>query len=185
MICKSAGTRTWSARYDAPTDPSVVRTLRKPIGIASRYAIKIGTLIISAENAQNLQELVSVSLKNVKKRTGLKRKQTPSFGLPSIGHMKHTLSTVTTTPSSITRPTWSCEDDLDFSKISWLQWFDCVCLYRTIQGWPSWKRLFALSLTKSFDEALVLEVAMGQHLEASATQISSKNTPTAARTVHD
>ena len=56
-----------------------------------------------------------------------------------------------------------------------------MCLFR-IQGWPSWKRLFALG-SKALMKHPSLK-PMGQHLDASATQISSfkdsKNTPTAA-----
>ena len=64
----------------------------------------------------------------------------------SNGLMKHTLSTVTTTPTSITRPTWSCEDDL--AKTSWLQWFHCVCLEQHLSLRFQWANILRWVLHK-------------------------------------
>lgn len=99
-----------------------------------------------------IQELDSVSLKNVRTKTGLKNNQTPSFDfLPTklliTWKLIHAVSTGSTTPTSITQPTWSVKDHL--AKASWLQ--VSRCLLRTIQGWPSWKGLFARS-TRSWNE---------------------------------
>ena len=73
ILLEPSRTRTWSAGYDAPSDPVVLRILSKPIGIPSRYDIKLGTLIISVETPTKSPRTWYCLSEKREKKNGLKK----------------------------------------------------------------------------------------------------------------